>query len=302
MSSQLLILTTNKTPGTHTIEIIPGHIVPKSVLTSTAQQVPAATLVPAPSSQKSHKKEPDKSSRKRKSKHVLREDEVTKVVAPRKKMKTIPQPKEVQVEPKIPKEHPKKAGIRCSYSQCSCTDRKCVVYRTVKKPVIEVWKEFINEHDAKPRLHKGIRLCQCHFRNLNSDTPPGQKLRIFMKPEVLTSSESSYHKNIQNKLMKANERLNLIEESLLKMFNEDQIKKLVDEKPFVHYSDRTIEESLQLYKACGVRGYLMLLKRGYPLPTIRTLQRMNKKKICADTSEDIEEQILTVEAIIDENN
>ena len=289
MSSQVLIVASNvaRDPNgvliPETIEIVPGQFVSDeaAVEGSSQNNVSTYSIVYADS--------PVKVSTRRSPRKVS-----TGLGKKAKKIRIERSSNESQSKGENSK---KKAGILCSYSQCSCTDRKCIVYRTIKKPVIESWKKFIEENDTNPRVHKGIRLCQCHFRNLDKATPKDQKLKIFLNPEIVTSSDSSYHANFQNKMAKTSERLSLIEESLSKVFNEDQVKKLIDDKPFVHYSDKTIEESFQLYKACGVKGYQLLLKRGYPLPTIRTLQRMRRKK--GESFDDHQEQIYTIEAIID---
>jgi hypothetical protein len=63
-----------------------------------------------------------------------------------------------------------------------------------------------------------------------------------------------------------------------KIFNEDQItalrkKEMSKSTKFMKWSSSTITRSLKLKFSCGSSGYEQLIKEGYPLPSIPTLQR-----------------------------
>ena len=65
---------------------------------------------------------------------------------------------------------------------------------------------------------------------------------------------------------------------LQKLFNKDQLlalKKKQDKKStkFMKWSNETITNALKLKFSCGNNGYKELLQQGFPLPSIRTLQR-----------------------------
>lgn len=58
-----------------------------------------------------------------------------------------------------------------------------------------------------------------------------------------------------------------------KLFQPEQIDKFIGAKKHVVYSDKAITEALQLLFACGHTGYELLIEKGYPLPSVRTLNR-----------------------------
>lgn len=66
-----------------------------------------------------------------------------------------------------------------------------------------------------------------------------------------------------------------------KIFNNDQIISLQRKQQgktnmFVKWSNVTITKALKLKFSCGGSGYEELLKQGYPLPSVRTLQRRSQ--------------------------
>lgn len=65
---------------------------------------------------------------------------------------------------------------------------------------------------------------------------------------------------------------------LKQVFNNDQIsalkkKKLKKTTKLMKWTNDTVTKSLKLKFSCGGSGYSELIKQGYPLPSIRTLQR-----------------------------
>ncbi|XP_011858941.1 PREDICTED: uncharacterized protein LOC105556459 [Vollenhovia emeryi] len=62
--------------------------------------------------------------------------------------------------------------------------------------------------------------------------------------------------------------------ALKNMFNDDQIKKLRCEyKRMPKWCNSTLVKAYQLKFSCGLSGYKELLKHGFPLPSLRTLNR-----------------------------
>lgn len=62
------------------------------------------------------------------------------------------------------------------------------------------------------------------------------------------------------------------------MFNQDQIlalkkKQVRKSTKLMEWSNSTLTKSLKLKFSCGISGYNELLRQGYPIPSIRTLQR-----------------------------
>ena len=69
------------------------------------------------------------------------------------------------------------------------------------------------------------------------------------------------------------EKLQATKSAVQRVFNEDQIKKL--EKPNVryHYLEKTIQDCIQVYIACGASGYNFLRdEMHYPYPHLSTLR------------------------------
>lgn len=65
--------------------------------------------------------------------------------------------------------------------------------------------------------------------------------------------------------------------ALKNMFNDDQIKKLGCEyKRISKWCDPTLVKAYQLKFSCVLSGYKELLKHGFPLPSLRTLNRKLK--------------------------
>ena len=58
-----------------------------------------------------------------------------------------------------------------------------------------------------------------------------------------------------------------------KLFQPEQMILLSGSQERVVYSDKAITEALQLLFACGHTGYELLIEKGYPLPSVRTLNR-----------------------------
>ena len=60
---------------------------------------------------------------------------------------------------------------------------------------------------------------------------------------------------------------------LERVFNEDQIGRFVCPGSKKAYLPKTLQESVHLYYSCGSSAYQFLREKGYPLPSIRTLQQ-----------------------------
>ena len=68
------------------------------------------------------------------------------------------------------------------------------------------------------------------------------------------------------------------EESFKGLFNTEQLEILKGKSSMgVTWSTATIKTALKLRFGCGTTGYNLLLSQGYPLPTIRTLQKRTAK-------------------------
>ena len=68
-------------------------------------------------------------------------------------------------------------------------------------------------------------------------------------------------------------------DSMSKIFNPDQQYKLLHPETTAKWSELTIEHCLTYYYQISTSGYNFLIKRGYPLVSIRVLQRYMKKII-----------------------
>ena len=68
-------------------------------------------------------------------------------------------------------------------------------------------------------------------------------------------------------------------DSMSKIFNPDQQYKLLHPETTAKWSELTIENCLTYYYQISTSGYNFLIKRGYPLVSIRVLQRYMKKII-----------------------
>lgn len=70
---------------------------------------------------------------------------------------------------------------------------------------------------------------------------------------------------------------------LREIFNEDQIKALINPGSTCQWSDETIKRAIRLRLACGSNGYQMILNENIPLPSYRTLRRkMNDVELSED--------------------
>lgn len=70
---------------------------------------------------------------------------------------------------------------------------------------------------------------------------------------------------------------------LREIFNEDQIKALINPGSTCQWSDKTIKRAIRLRLACGSNGYQMILNENIPLPSYRTLRRkMNDVELSED--------------------
>ena len=75
------------------------------------------------------------------------------------------------------------------------------------------------------------------------------------------------------KVDKLTQELSKLNESLSNTFNQDQIRKIMDPKKRLHWSDDTIQKAIQCYYKMSSTGYDFLRQLDYPTPHRRTLQR-----------------------------
>ncbi|KAI8115947.1 Transposable element P transposase [Lucilia cuprina] len=68
-----------------------------------------------------------------------------------------------------------------------------------------------------------------------------------------------------------------LENSLKRMFTKDQIKKLKKGDKRQNFSEEVINQSMILYST-SAKAYMLLRKRHFPLPSVRTLQRWSRKQ------------------------
>ena len=75
------------------------------------------------------------------------------------------------------------------------------------------------------------------------------------------------------KILKLTEQNAYLSERIRKIFSEDQVKAMQNPSKSITWSDDAIQKSLKLRLACGNNGYNYMIESGYPLPSVRTLQR-----------------------------
>eukprot|EP00094_Tigriopus_californicus_P013209 TCALIF_12775-PA protein Name:"Similar to T Transposable element P transposase (Drosophila melanogaster)" AED:0.19 eAED:0.30 QI:0/-1/0/1/-1/1/1/0/813 len=81
-----------------------------------------------------------------------------------------------------------------------------------------------------------------------------------------------------NDLHRENDRLRMendqMSQTLQKIFNPDQIDALTRPSGRIRqWTDSTTKKAMHLYFTCGTNGYELILKQGWPLPSISTLNR-----------------------------
>ncbi|XP_039312589.1 uncharacterized protein LOC105194131 isoform X4 [Solenopsis invicta] len=98
-----------------------------------------------------------------------------------------------------------------------------------------------------------------------------QQLKMFeMLKEMKSLKDTIY-------ILKNKHNNDKYKKALESVFTDCQIKALFAEKRCVRmWSHDTIKRALQLKFACGTNGYEELIRQGYPLPNLRTLQRKIK--------------------------
>ena len=68
-------------------------------------------------------------------------------------------------------------------------------------------------------------------------------------------------------------RLEAIYAAVQRTFNADQINKMVNPDTKKHWSNETLQKSIQLYLQTGASPYEFLRSQGHPVPHERTLRR-----------------------------
>ncbi|XP_055531231.1 uncharacterized protein LOC129722048 [Wyeomyia smithii] len=213
--------------------------------------------------------------------------------------------------------------------------------RTIRRE----WVRFCVQNDEEMPFMKitaGTRMCSYHFPDGKGTTKaPNIPTRRDPKPEVIpdpddtpegSNSEFSLqgkethelkceiirlraevekHKRLASRWKGRYSRLNrrFTSRAEFKLFREDQMKLLSGTVSRVkNWSPETIIECEQLWKACP-GGYDALIKRGFPLPSVRTLQRqiglvrniIKGEEVLCNVLQSNEEQASDPETIIEAN-
>ncbi|CAD7078534.1 unnamed protein product [Hermetia illucens] len=77
---------------------------------------------------------------------------------------------------------------------------------------------------------------------------------------------------LKDELKKTNIEKNDLETKIRNIFTDGQIKKLKNPEKEVKWCEEDIAKSITVY-ATGARSYKLLLKKNFPFPSVRTLQR-----------------------------
>lgn len=110
--------------------------------------------------------------------------------------------------------------------------------------------------------------------------------------KIIKTKHKAHTKQLQSKLRRLQNtvcKTNSLVESTSKLFNDDQVQLLTNEKKKVSkWCSDTLVKSYKLKFACGISGYTELLKQGHPLPSLRTLtRRLEKLQFRSGLIEDI---------------
>lgn len=103
--------------------------------------------------------------------------------------------------------------------------------------------------------------------------------RLYVREKIKAARYKKVVRNTRNKLNRKEIAPDVTQSELLKeIFNSDQIlalkkKKMKKTTKLMKWTNNTVTKSLKLKFSCGASGYNELLTQGYPLPSIRTLQR-----------------------------
>ncbi|CAD7085347.1 unnamed protein product [Hermetia illucens] len=81
---------------------------------------------------------------------------------------------------------------------------------------------------------------------------------------------------LKDELKKTNIEKNDLETKIRNIFTDGQIKKLKNPEKEVKWCEEDIAKSITVY-ATGARSYKLLLKKNFPFPSVRTLQRWSQK-------------------------
>ena len=132
--------------------------------------------------------------------------------------------------------------------------------------------------------------------NQNVDNPDAENIVYFVNTAEdgelfadtviqtdVDETANNYLEEIEKKIKEIEElkiklaRLQPQVDGVAKIFNEDQLYKLLHPKTTAKWSSVTVEQCLQLYLRVGTTGYEFLLKKGYPLVSISVLQKYLRK-------------------------
>ena len=90
--------------------------------------------------------------------------------------------------------------------------------------------------------------------------------------KVLLDTIAALEKKV-NELSSENHDMKAKISGLEKLFNEDQIDRLLCPGSRKPYLTKTLQEGIHLYYTCGTSAYNFLRDKGFPYPSVRTLQR-----------------------------
>ncbi len=87
-------------------------------------------------------------------------------------------------------------------------------------------------------------------------------------------------KSLQDQVQDLQNELKELKASLAKIFYPDQLKKLQNPQSLARWSDKTLEDSIGLLYSMKGHAYEVMRKKGFPIPSKRTLQSHLQKIDC----------------------
>nr|ACO10667.1 THAP domain-containing protein 4 [Caligus rogercresseyi] len=108
-----------------------------------------------------------------------------------------------------------------------------------------------------------------YLQNLNNTL----QIKIASREEKISELKREV-KRKDGKIREVEVKFRCLENSLSSLFNQDQIDCLrLKSTKVSNWSQDTIKSAKEIKFACSTSGYNLLIKKGYPLPSNRTLQR-----------------------------
>ena len=113
----------------------------------------------------------------------------------------------------------------------------------------------------------------------HEEAPPPKVPRLDLSPDIPCDCSDEKLKEQQGKIEELQKEVNELKACLSKVFNEDQVK-FLNNQNVRSWSDKTLEECIYLYYKMGGTAYEAMRKRGFPIPSKRTLTRHLSKIQC----------------------